>query len=643
MKFRTLLFCLVMALLPAAGFAESSELVYAEMEFPLSYVSHIQQYQFNPLSRFQTEIEGRLIRLTCDPLIDIYQVTSGQQAYRSCLASWRTLNLRSRQVLNLNLVDAKWEDGRPLGFEDVWFSLEYMKLSPLSWGGSQNLVITEKGGRSLDAYLADASQEVPKPGEFYFPVVNKSCFRKNELPREAAVIKSKQKEIGYGRYSITEIEENRFIRMQRRSEHSYYKNLEVPSGYQRLENIRMQAFPGARISRNEQFIEGRVHLLSSATQADVGYILNAYPKAKVERYADDSFTSFVFNCRHPYLQAAPVRRAMNFIFRKKLALKKALGGEGELISGPLPSRNFFYNINVQPYADDLEKALAVFTLYRYWGMDVYEEDGKLFLQTDPMKGPAVELKAGDQIIDVEGVRLRSLTDLASAMQARIQEKEFRVKVARGPRVLVQLVQPVTFPQVGIWSSVTIVNNQLQGFPELSLIANNPEGKDPFSKEICGALKEDFAKAGIAVKIDYLDGAAYYPRLQGGDFDLAFRTLKLTGTPSLYRMFYRKTQDSGITNSNYGSYLNATVNDMAWSSKDITDVAILDTIWKKAHVVLHHDPPYLMLWSRRHILMHDPRLEVMTPGPSYEVPHGYKQINGLINIFNEVHLWALKNE
>jgi ABC-type transport system substrate-binding protein len=643
MKFCIVLFCLVIALFPAFGVAEVTELVYAEMEFPLSFVSHIQQFQFNPLSRFQTEIEGRLIRLTCDPLIDIYQVTSGQQAYRQGLASWRTLNLRTRQVLNFNLVDAKWPDGKQIGFEDVWFSLEYMKLSPLSWGGSQNLVITEKGSRSIDAYIADASQEVPKPGEFYFPIVNKMCFKKNELPREASVSKNKQQEIGYGRYTISEIEENRFIRMQRRGDHVYYQNLHIPAGYNRLEQIRMQAFPGARISRNEQFIEGRVHLLTSATQSDVGYIVNAYPKAKVERYNDDSFTSFVFNCRHPYLQAAPVRRAMNYLFRKKLALKKSLGGEGEIISGPLPSRNFFYNINVPVYEDDIDKAIAVFTLYRYWGLDVYEEDGKVLLLSEPLKGPAVELKAGDQILDVEGIRLYSLRDLASALQARAQEKEFRVKVARGPRILVQLVQPVTFPQVGIWTSVAIANNQLQGFPELSLIANNPEGKDPFIKEICGALKEDLAKIGIGTKIDYLDGAVYYPRLQNGDFELAFRTLKLTGTPSLYRMFYRKVQDSSITNTNYGSYLNPTVNDMAWSSRDITDVTLLDSIWKKAHVVLHHDPPYLFLWSRRHILMYDPRIEVLTPGAEYEVPHGYKQINGLINIFNEVHLWAMKNE
>jgi ABC-type transport system substrate-binding protein len=613
------------------------------MEFPLSFVSHIQQYQFDPLSRFQTEIEGRLMRLTCDPLIDIYQVTSGQQGYRSCLADWRTLDLRTKKVLNFNLADAVWSDNRPLGFEDVWFSLEYIKLNPMSWGGSQNLVVTEKGSRSLDAYLSDSPQEVPKPGEFYFPIVNRTCFKKGESPREATVNKAKQKEIGYGRYILKDIEENRYIRMERRPEHPYFKNFTLPAGHSRIEQIRMQAFPRARISRNEQFIEGRVHLVTSATQADVGYIVNAFPKAKVERYADDSYTSFVFNCNHPYFKPAPVRRALNYVFRKKLALKKALGGEGDLISGPMPSKNFFYNLTVPVYDDDLEKAIAILTLYRYWGMDVYEDGTKLMVLTDPIKGPAVELKAGDQILDVEDTRVSSVNNLASLLQARAQEKMFRVKVSRGPRVLVLQVQPVTFPQVGIWTTVSIANNRLEGFPEIRLIANNPEGKDPLIKEICGALKEDFAKIGMEVTIDYLDGAAYYPRLQTGDFELAFRTVKLTGTPSLYRMFYKSSKETVASNTNYGGYHNETVNDMAWSTKDTTDITILDTTWKKAHQILNIDPPYIFLWSRRHILIYDPRIQVITPGPDYQVPHGYKQINGLINVFNEIHLWAFKEK
>lgn len=622
-------------------YAEEVEMVYAEMEFPLSFVSHIQQYQFNPLSKFQTEVEGRIIRLTCDPLVDIYQITAGQQGYRTGLASWRTIKLRTNQVLNFNLMEAKWPDGRTLSFDDVLFSLEYLKRNPTSWGSSQNLILTEKGPRSLDAYLSDMPNEAPKAGEFYFPVVNKSCFRNADKISEAVVNKTLQNDIGYGRYRIAEVEENRFIKMKRRAEHPYFQNLNPAQGYNRIENIRMHAFPRARIARNEQFIEGRVHLITSATQADVGYIVNAYPKAKISRYSDDSFSSFVINCRHNYLQPPAVRRALNLLFRKRLALRRALGGEGELISGPLPSRNFFYNIAVLPYEDSAEKALAMLTLYRYYGLDVYEDQNKVTIFSKPTPGPAQELEANDRILDVEGQRINSVVEFASALRAVPKEKAARVRVARGERVLVNRVQAGTMPQIGMWNTVMVTEDKIQGFPDLGLIANNPEGKDTLIREVCGALKEDMAKVGITVNIEYLDGLVYYPRMQTGNFDLAFRTLRLTGTPSLYRMFYHKQGDPGITNANYGTYSNEAVNELAWSTRDTTTIAILESAWKRAHVILHHDPPYIFLWSRRNILLYDPRIEIITPGPEYEIPRGYTEINGLINVFNEVHLWAWK--
>ena len=63
---RVYIFILVLILfLPIL--VHTQELVYAEMEFPLSFIGHLRDYRFNPLAKFQTEVEGRLIELTCDP------------------------------------------------------------------------------------------------------------------------------------------------------------------------------------------------------------------------------------------------------------------------------------------------------------------------------------------------------------------------------------------------------------------------------------------------------------------------------------------------------------------------------------------------------------------------------------------------
>ncbi|WP_372369053.1 ABC transporter substrate-binding protein [Candidatus Uabimicrobium sp. HlEnr_7] len=619
------------------------EIVYAEMEFPLSFVEQIRQYTFNPLARFQTQVEGRLIELTTDPLVDIYQVTSGQQAYRSCLATFRTVKLRDREVLSFNLQNALFQDGKKLSFDDVLFSLEYKKLNPDSWKANNSLVITTQGSNSFNAFYGNSLGTAPLPGEFYFPIVDKRSYLNSQTPSKSRVSKRKQKNIGYGRYKIDSIEENRFIKMKRTAKHPYFSNLQYPNNHRPVEYITMFSFPNARITRNEQFINGNVHLITESLQTDVSYIQNTLGKKNVKtlRYSDDSFSGFVLNCEHPYLVPAAVRRAFNYMIRKRLMLKKALAGEGEIIAAPLPRRNFFYNAKIRPYTDDTEIGLNLLKLYRYWGLDVYKSDNNVIVYS--ASGERVkEFESGDIIKEIERVPVSSIAELLKQLEQRKDEEIVRIKVTNGNRVFVRRLQNKLNVDVGIWKSVNITGNTLSGFPKLSLIANNPQGKNQLVKQICGALKEDFAKFGVEVTIDYLVPDSYYPRLQKGDFDIAFRTVKLTGTPNLTRLFQHKKNQKNIKNVNYGRYHNATINKIANSTRDVTDVKILQQAWRKAFLILHHDPPYIFLWSRNHIIMHDPKLKILSPGPEYKVPHGYTQINGLINIFNEVHLWSVSD-
>jgi ABC-type transport system substrate-binding protein/antitoxin (DNA-binding transcriptional repressor) of toxin-antitoxin stability system len=330
-------------------------------------------------------------------------------------------------VLNFNLIEAQWPDGRPISFDDAWFSLEYRKLNDVSWSSNPHLVITAKGIQSFDAAFGDTPHKAPKPGEFYFPLVNKNVFRKPDSPAEATVKKTEQHQIGYGRYYMKETQENRFIKMNRQETHPYYKNLKMPNGSQKIDMIRMQAFPRARINRNEQFIEGRVHLLPSVTPADLGYIVNAYPDAKISRFADDSFSCFVFNCYNTYLKPSPIRRALNYIFRKKLTLQKSLGGEGDIISGPLPARNYFYNIAIPPYEDHIEKGIAILWLYRYWGLDIYESSKKVFVASDSVNIAEEGLKEGDRIVICK--RNQPIAEIHALPQA--PEKKRPLGLAKG--------------------------------------------------------------------------------------------------------------------------------------------------------------------------------------------------------------------
>jgi ABC-type oligopeptide transport system substrate-binding subunit len=257
------------------------------------------------------------------------------------------------------------------------------------------------------------------------------------------------------------------------------------------------------------------------------------------------------------------------------------------------------------------------------------------------EGPAKELEAGDVIVEIERTPIKSISDVADVLSA--SDKVFRFKVIRGQMVRTARIQRGTNPVLEDLKSIAIEGNKIKNFPPINLIANNPEGKDTLTKEICGAFKEDMESIGISVSIDYLDGNAYYSRLQKGDFDLAFRNVKVTGTPSLYLMFYKNPNQENITNTNYGSYFNPQINEMAESIRNVTDIEVVIDAWKKAHKVLNIDPPYIFLWSRKHIVIYNDRLQIIAPNPEYKVPHGYKQIDGKINVFNEIHLWGMKKK
>ncbi|HPY74732.1 MAG: hypothetical protein KBC30_02620 [Planctomycetes bacterium] len=620
--------------------SQAQEIIYAEMEFPLSFLTHLRQYKYNPLAKFQTEVEGRIIELTSDPLIDIYEIRAGQLAYRPCLANWRETTIADKEIINFNFTYAQWQNGRQLNFDDILFSLNYKKYNKDAWSSNLDIVLVPKGTQSFDAYIKNPQAPPLTLGEFNFPILNKDTFINSENPEVAAVNKSQQNDIGYGRYKITEVQDNRYIQMKRNPLHPYYRKLTYPENQSPVEVLRMQAFPKARINRNEQFVQGRVHLITSITQADRGYILNSFPDAKISAYSDDSFTMVTFNCYHPYLKLTPVRRALNYIFRKELALERALGGEGELISGPLPRRNFYYNLAIPPFEDSVPKAIATLQLYIKYGLDVYEHAGKLYVHSVMKPSPCQELEKRDQITRIEQDRVNTLEELLQVLDKQTTET-YRVYIIRGQRILAKKINTKTFSQPHTLSTLRFVDQTIQNFPTLNLIANNPEGKNPLIKEVCGALKEDLEKIGIRLNIDYLDGKDYYPLLRASQFDLAFRTIKITGTPSLYRMFYKDTTKEQTDNTNYGSYYNEDINEIALRTQDETDIKKMKNDWKAAHEILHYDPPYLYLWSRRHIIVYNPMIQVTTPNPEYPIPYGQTNINGLINIFNEVHLWTIQ--
>ena len=79
----------------------------------------------------------------------------------------------------------------------------------------------------------------------------------------------------------------------------------------------------------------------------------------IERYPSFSIYAFAYNCEHPLLKDARVRRALTYATDRRQMLDQWFNGKGHLVATPFNNASPYFDPDVKPYPHDPAKARAL--------------------------------------------------------------------------------------------------------------------------------------------------------------------------------------------------------------------------------------------------------------------------------------------
>ena len=111
-----------------------------------------------------------------------------------------------------------------------------------------------------------------------------------------------------------------------------------------------------------------------------------------------------------------------------------------------------------------------------------------------------------------------------------------------------------------------------------------------------AVRDSFARAGIAVEPEAMDWSAFKPKLAKRDFDAVCVGWSVGVEDDIYQMF--DSSQSADQGDNYMSYSNPALDKLIGQARETLDPAVRMVLWHKCHDILHQDQPYTFLYTRR---------------------------------------------
>ena len=167
--------------------------------------------------------------------------------------------------------------------------------------------------------------------------------------------------------------------------------------------------------------------------------------------------------------------------------------------------------------------------------------------------------------------------------------------------------------------------------KMVLIIRERGGQEEMQGDIVEVLIDNMKKLGIELSVDYLDAEKYRERLEKGDFDLAYVNVTVGRYPGLYTWFSRSGR------YNYGGYYNEKIESLTKEVRHEISSGKIIPIGKRAHRILHDDPPAIFLWTRRHSIAVSGALYI----PGLDQTKNEHTIDGSFDVFREIHRWYYK--
>jgi peptide/nickel transport system substrate-binding protein len=243
---------------------------------------------------------------------------------------------------------ATWEDGSPVTSDDVRFTIERVrdpKVNAATWSAAFDGLAAIETPDPLTVRVRFQRPYAERLFAFNLPIVSARAFARAKGP-----VETDRQPFGSGPYRLASWDANRTIRLARREG--------VPSSEAAFSEIVFRIIPdqgtafqaGIR-GELDEFRVLRDQIRAAQTSADFGARNRLL---KVPQFVE---VMVIWNCRHPFLQDARVRRALALTWPRAEASSRLYPPDGAtLVSGPYPPGIPENDPDVAPPVPDLAEA-----------------------------------------------------------------------------------------------------------------------------------------------------------------------------------------------------------------------------------------------------------------------------------------------
>ena len=119
------------------------------------------------------------------------------------------------------------------------------------------------------------------------------------------------------------------------------------------------------------------------------------------------------------------------------------------------------------------------------------------------------------------------------------------------------------------------------------------------------FKDDYAKAGIVMKLDPLEWSVFAERIKSRDFDAISMAWGGGIENDIHQMFHSANVAQGA--DNFVSYVNPRLDVLIDQARSTVQEPERMPLWQQCHAILHEDQPYTFLYIRKHLTVMDRRI------------------------------------
>lgn len=307
----------------------------------------------------------RLVELMFNGLVSI---NARQEIVADLAERWDVADGGKRYVFDLRR-DVLWHDGKPMTAEDVVFTFQVM-ANPKTVSSARLRYEFVETVNALGSHRVEVVLKRPilnALGKLTFKIIPKHVLAGRDfLTRTDPFV---QNPIGTGPY--------RLVRVTGDGEYVLAANEQYYKGRPNVDSITMRPFADTNIM-TQALLFNALDMIVQVSPRDLPQI-DGDKRFVLTPYNALSYSFFAYNLKHPVLADRRVRQAITYAIDREEMLKAFFGGRGTLISGPFAPGSWAYNLDVQPYPFDPQKARALLAeagLVDADGDRVLERDGK---------------------------------------------------------------------------------------------------------------------------------------------------------------------------------------------------------------------------------------------------------------------------